>query len=86
MCNIATDKYGILADYLYIRPINEYIVLSAEKPEETAFAENYDPTDLCGTGIKLDIINKAYPASGFDADYFLAPDIAEMTHHNITVR
>lgn len=82
MWKIATDKYRIFADYLDIRPVDEYILFPAEQSETAAFAVNYYTADLRRAGVDLNIIDKAYTTARFYADHFFTSYITEMAHHN----
>ena len=82
MWKITADKYRIFTDYLDIRPVDEYVLFSAEQSETAAFAVNYDTAYLRRAGVDLNIIDKAYTTTRFYADNFFTSYITEMAHHN----
>ena len=82
MWKITADKYRIFTDYLDIRPVDEYVLFSAEQSEATAFPVNDDTAYLRRAGVDLNIIDKAYTTTRFYADNFFTSYITEMAHHN----
>ena len=81
---LAADNDRILTDYLDILPAYSDIIVSAHKPETSAFAPDYHRYETSAAGIDFNIADIAEPTTGFSANDLFVPQVSNTAIHIIT--